>query len=442
MDDTIPDIGSDQWRYWVVEKINSIQRGEASDADIAAVIGESGSATRKAIDALIAKGDEDTVNMLRDMFALQFTSFTARANRYSDAKDEITLEKANEYTDQKVGSGTPSGVTKKYVDDADAAAIASADAAAAARDDALATNLENYADSKASATLTAAKADASGKADAALTAAQAYTDAHSGSGGGVSESYVNDAVAQGVADAATAAGQADDAVEGRARTYTDEAVAGASEADRAYADQRAAQAGTDAQAAATDADAVVAQTAHDYTDSAIEEVATNLSAAMDGKVEAGVNDANNYTDVAIINAGTGSGVSQAYVDQQDTATLTAAKAYGDSKFATNTDTGWITVLLSTGYTAQSTLAIRVKNGRVKFRGAVYADSGSIGNVTVGTLPDDPRKFRPTTFVDFVCAGQGNATAKVSIAPAGTITITTPSATTTYIKLDPVDYLND
>lgn len=145
-----------------------------------------------------------------------------------------------------------------------------------------------------------------------LAAAKAYTDAHSDTGG-VEQSYVD---------------ERDISVLDAAKSYTDTGVQNVLSAANAYTDQHSGSGGVtqayvdqgDAGAVSTAANDATGKandslnTAKAYTDSSVTDLASGVGTMMDGKISA------QYTDTT-----------QPAIASGDTATLTAAKAYTDSK---------------------------------------------------------------------------------------------------------------
>lgn len=268
--DNAPDIGSPEWRLWIMGRLAEIVRGHPVDADVAAIVGRNGSLTRTKIDDMITANDVELKASIAVAVQAQLDAIGSEAHRYADTRDSLILAEAKQYTDNHSGGG---GVAASYVDAGDVKALADAKLAITAAVSNSSTTLRQYTDSAASKALTDAKSSAGAADTEILRLAKVYTDGKP-SGGGVTETQLNNAVSQGLEDAATAATLADTALRNELRQYANGAASGSLE-----------DAAEEAQRLATEAGATAVATAKTYTDDTIESTANGILAAVDSKID-------------------------------------------------------------------------------------------------------------------------------------------------------------
>lgn len=429
----IPDVGTPEWGYWVVDQLNAISRGDISDADIFAIIGTPGSKTRRAIDELIKAGDDAVTQAMTAAIATSAQTTSVNANRYADLRAEAALRDANKYTDEHSGGGT-SGVTQQYVDAADSTTLATAKSftttsvtEANTRTDAAIASLAEDVDAEIEVARTGAVADA-----------KTYTDAEiakipSGGGGGVSEQYVNDAVAQGVSDAGTAAGLADQTVLSSARQYADNGDSGTLDASKEYTDTKV----NENNSSILNEAQTMANTARDaanvYSDEANEAMADNLAIMVDGKVLDGVNESKAYTDTKIA-ALPSAPVSKEYVDTQDAATLNSAKNSAAQLYVPKTVNEQTVLSISNLAPENWTFAASLvrKNGFVAPEGRLTFTTSIVAVTKLFQIPDG---YRPVNTRRYLALLGGGSTCRIVINADGWVDISTPVGNYTFVEFD-------
>jgi hypothetical protein len=373
------DIGSPEWRYWIVNKINELELGDIRDETIATFIANTNSDTWKAIEHIVESANTAVTVELSRLITETVTTAGNQANKYARLQDESVLRQAKEYTDQHNSGGGSGGVSQLYVDEADKNTLSKANEHSDSVGQSAVTSAKTYANDEISK-LDKTLRDAFKAADAeVLRQAKGYADSLGGDGsggGGVTPEQLANAVAQGVTDANTYTGRELGELDGRLSDAIDAAATKTLADATAGAESIAREALSGANGTAQEYANTAESNSNTYTDTAIDTFADNIAAFIDGKIA---------------------------VD----------------------DSGWVACNFA-GF-SQDTAFIRKRGNDVRMRGFVSATSGVITNQVFGVL-----NYFPIDASVFVCATDNMDSAKFDIDISGNASFAAVDAAIVYL----------